>query len=94
MDLLLAYEKIQAKNKGLVFVGDGALRSELEEYVQKKNLRGVRFLGFKKGSSHVSKRVQQKWFLFDAGERVYFCRTSAGHSSSCFASCARAVDLC
>ena len=31
----------------LLFVGDGALRSELENYVQKNNLKNVNFVGFK-----------------------------------------------
>jgi glycosyltransferase involved in cell wall biosynthesis len=47
LDLLMAYERLQFENKVLVFVGDGYLRNNLEEYVKKKNLKDVHFLGFK-----------------------------------------------
>jgi glycosyltransferase involved in cell wall biosynthesis len=46
-DLLKAYEKINVKNKALVFVGDGELREKLEEYSEKNNLEDVHFAGFK-----------------------------------------------
>ena len=51
MDLLQAYEvltksyKLKAKSS-LVFVGDGALRGEMEKYVKNHNLPNVHFLGF------------------------------------------------
>ncbi|MBU4377282.1 MAG: glycosyltransferase family 4 protein [Candidatus Omnitrophica bacterium] len=46
MDLLLAYEKTSAENKALVYVGDGYLRRNLEQYVKKKKLENVYFTGF------------------------------------------------
>ncbi len=47
LDLLRAYEKIGLENKALVYLGDGVLRSRLEEYVKKNNLKNVYFSGFK-----------------------------------------------
>ncbi len=46
-DLLKGYERIENKNKALLFVGDGYLKKELENYVKEKNLKNVFFLGFK-----------------------------------------------
>lgn len=47
MDLLMAYEKVSLENKALVYIGDGYLRRDLEEYVREKKLENVYFLGFK-----------------------------------------------
>jgi glycosyltransferase involved in cell wall biosynthesis len=53
MDLLKAYElltksyKLKTKSLSLVFVGDGALRRELEDYAKEHNLQNVYFVGFK-----------------------------------------------
>jgi len=51
MDLLRAYEILNTKykilNTALVFVGDGALRSKLENYAKGNNLKDVYFVGFK-----------------------------------------------
>jgi len=47
IDLLKAYEKVAAANKGLLFVGDGPLRQELEEHSRKNAITGVSFVGFK-----------------------------------------------
>ena len=47
LDLLRAYDKIVAKNKALIFVGDGPLREALESYVKEHHLRDVHFIGFK-----------------------------------------------
>lgn len=52
MDLLRAYELLITSYKlplvpTLVFLGDGALRSELEMYASKHNLKDVHFVGFK-----------------------------------------------
>jgi len=47
MDLLMAYESLQSENKALIYMGDGHLRENLEEYTKKRNLRDVYFLGFK-----------------------------------------------
>ena len=51
MDLLKAFEMLNTKyhiqDTNLVFVGDGALRSDLETYVKEHDLNGVHFAGFK-----------------------------------------------
>ncbi|MEK7634481.1 MAG: glycosyltransferase family 4 protein, partial [Patescibacteria group bacterium] len=52
MDLLMAYELLsKIKNQKikihLVFMGDGALRLELEKYVEENNLKNIHFVGFK-----------------------------------------------
>lgn len=48
MDLLIAYSKvIQTTKSVLIFVGDGILRNELENYVKVNNLKLVYFVGFK-----------------------------------------------
>ena len=51
MDLLKAFEILHTKynilNTDLVFVGDGALRPNLEMYVKERDLKGVHFAGFK-----------------------------------------------
>lgn len=52
-DLLRAYElitksyKLKAKILALIFVGDGALRPELENYTKEHSLKNVHFAGFK-----------------------------------------------
>jgi glycosyltransferase involved in cell wall biosynthesis len=50
MDLLFAYEKINLKNKALVYVGDGILRRKIENYVKEKGIKDVYLLGFKNQS--------------------------------------------
>ncbi|MBL7071370.1 MAG: glycosyltransferase family 4 protein [Candidatus Omnitrophica bacterium] len=45
-DLLMAYEKLSAKDKTLIFVGDGELKEDLGDYVEKNNLENVFFAGF------------------------------------------------
>ena len=51
MDLLKAYHQLIIHNSKfiihLLFVGDGALRSELENYIKEHNLKNVHFTGFK-----------------------------------------------
>ena len=50
MDLLRAYHSLTHNSKliiHLLFVGDGALRPELENYAKQHNLNGVHFAGFK-----------------------------------------------
>lgn len=52
MDLLGAYEmlvkgKMSKVKRSLLFVGDGALRPELEKYAEENNLENVNFVGFK-----------------------------------------------
>jgi len=47
MDLLRAYADLSIEDKALIFVGDGALRLELERYVKEKDLGNVFFFGFK-----------------------------------------------
>jgi glycosyltransferase involved in cell wall biosynthesis len=47
-DLLRAFERVAKETQsGLVFLGDGELRGQLEEYVRERGLRNVRFVGFK-----------------------------------------------
>jgi len=46
MDLLRAY-KLIAHGSALVFVGDGVLRPEMEDYIKTQNLKNVRIVGFK-----------------------------------------------
>ncbi len=56
MDLLKAYEllaksyKPKAKSLSLIFLGDGALRPEIENYAKEKNLKNVIITGFKNQS--------------------------------------------
>jgi glycosyltransferase involved in cell wall biosynthesis len=48
MDLLRAFEAVaESLNAGLVFLGDGELRADLEAYVRERSLKNVRFVGFK-----------------------------------------------
>ena len=48
MDLLKAFEILSKEIKaGLMFVGDGILRKELENYCSKNNLAHVYFMGFR-----------------------------------------------
>jgi glycosyltransferase involved in cell wall biosynthesis len=44
-DLLYAYEQLKDK-AGLIFVGDGKLKIDLQSYCDKKHLERVRFIGF------------------------------------------------
>ena len=50
MILLKAYEKLNIKNKSLIFVGDGKLKPELENYVRNNKIMDVHFAGFKNQS--------------------------------------------
>ena len=47
LDLLEAYKSLNSSALALVFVGDGTLRNELEEYCKEHNLKNVHFVGFK-----------------------------------------------
>ena len=46
MNLLQAFEKIDRTQKALLFVGDGQLRQDLENYVAENNIESVHFRGF------------------------------------------------
>lgn len=50
LDLLEVFELLSFKNSALsfslVFVGDGELKPKLEDYVEKKNIKNVHFVGF------------------------------------------------
>ena len=47
-DLLKAFEIVSKEiNSSLVFVGDGGLRKELEQYVVKNQIKNVYFMGFR-----------------------------------------------
>lgn len=54
LDLLKAYEILRIdykiSNIGLIFVGDGVLRPELEKYTEENNILNVHFAGFKNQS--------------------------------------------
>ena len=44
--LLKAYHRVNAKDKALVFVGDGPLRQQLEKYIDQIKIDSVHFFGF------------------------------------------------
>jgi glycosyltransferase involved in cell wall biosynthesis len=69
MDLLHAFERA-GKGAALVFVGDGASRPELEDYVRARNLKGVYFTGFQNQSA-----LPNFWALADV-----FVMTSASET--------------
>jgi len=50
MDLLQAYHSLNDEKAALVFLGDGELRKELQEYISKINLKDVYLTGFKNQS--------------------------------------------
>jgi glycosyltransferase involved in cell wall biosynthesis len=48
LDLLRAFEQVSKNHRcGLVFLGDGQQREELQAYANKRRLANVRFVGFK-----------------------------------------------
>ena len=49
MDLLKAFERLK-REAALIFVGDGELRPELEEYASRRKIKNVFFAGFKNQS--------------------------------------------
>ena len=46
LHLLKAYERVGTSSKVLLFVGDGRLKKELENYVTERHIPSVHFLGF------------------------------------------------
>lgn len=46
MDLLKAYEQVKFKKKALIFVGEGPLKKDLQDYTYQCNLEQVYFPGF------------------------------------------------
>lgn len=50
MDLLQAFNSLEDDKTALVFLGDGELRKEIEEYIRKNNLMNVYITGFKNQS--------------------------------------------
>ena len=46
MDLLEAFRRLNSENYFLVMVGEGQLRSEMETFIRKNNLKNVRLTGF------------------------------------------------
>ncbi|OGF67039.1 MAG: hypothetical protein A2Y62_10820 [Candidatus Fischerbacteria bacterium RBG_13_37_8] len=46
IDVLMAYEKVRYEDKALVFLGEGNLRKQLEEYAKSKGIENVFFTGF------------------------------------------------
>ncbi|MBK7629845.1 MAG: glycosyltransferase [Ignavibacteriales bacterium] len=47
MDLLKSYHLLSDENSALIFLGDGELRSEMEEYIKANVIKGVYLTGFK-----------------------------------------------
>ncbi len=50
MDLLQAYHLLNDDETALVFLGDGELRNEMEDYISKHNIKDVFLTGFKNQS--------------------------------------------
>lgn len=50
MDLLNAYHLLNDRNSALVFLGDGELKKEMEDYIRANNLENVYLTGFKNQS--------------------------------------------
>jgi len=50
MDLMQAYHSLKNEETALVFLGDGELRKEMEEYISRHNLKDVYLTGFKNQS--------------------------------------------
>ncbi|MCX8104709.1 MAG: glycosyltransferase family 4 protein [Ignavibacterium album] len=50
MDLLKAYHLLNDENTALVFVGEGELRREMEDYIKANDLKNVYLTGFKNQS--------------------------------------------
>lgn len=50
MDLLTAYYSLNNENTALVFLGDGELRKDMEDYINHNNLKDVYLTGFKNQS--------------------------------------------
>lgn len=50
MDLLKAYHLLNNENTALVFLGDGELRKDMEDYINHNNLKDVYLTGFKNQS--------------------------------------------
>ncbi|WP_456324762.1 glycosyltransferase family 4 protein, partial [Desulfonauticus submarinus] len=46
VDLLRAYKLVDFENKALIFVGEGKLRKEMEEFIKQNNLKNVIIAGF------------------------------------------------
>lgn len=46
-DLLKAYEIMKAKDSAIVFIGDGKLRKDLEDYSKRSGIEDAFFVGFK-----------------------------------------------
>lgn len=68
MDLLRAYEKLDFQKKALVFVGDGELRGELEQYVKSKNINKVVFVGFQNQTELPNWYAMSDIFVLPSGE--------------------------
>ncbi|MBI5401681.1 glycosyltransferase family 4 protein [Candidatus Wolfebacteria bacterium] len=72
MDLLKAYHKLTTYNlqltTHLIFVGDGALRPELEKYCKENNLESVHFTGFKNQTELPEYYAMSDIFVLPSGE--------------------------
>ena len=67
-DLLKAYELLDPGNKALVFLGDGKLRSVLEEYVRTKQLEKVVFAGFRNQTELPAFYAMSDVFVLPSGD--------------------------
>lgn len=71
-DLLRAYHNLIIHNSKfiihLLFVGDGALRTELENYVKENNLHNVHFVGFKNQTELPQYYAMADIFVLPSGE--------------------------
>ncbi len=68
MDLLKAYHLLSDENSALVFLGDGELRSEMEEYIRSNKLNDVYLIGFKNQSEIGKYFAAADIFVLPSGE--------------------------
>lgn len=71
MDLLKAFHTLNSKfkllNSSLIFVGDGVLRGDLEQYVKERHLKGVHFAGFQNQTELPKYYIAADMFVLPSG---------------------------
>lgn len=67
MDLLKAFQLLNKDKTALVFLGDGELRKEMEEYISKHNLKDIYLTGFKNQSEVGKYFVSADIFVIPSG---------------------------
>jgi glycosyltransferase involved in cell wall biosynthesis len=67
LDLLQAYHFLNDENCALVFLGDGELRKEMEDYIGEHNLKDVYLTGFKNQSEVGKYFVASDVFVLPSG---------------------------